>query len=578
MMCRFLPRTPFDADDVTDPWFREYEKEQEGKAGILLGFADELLTDDENEISDTFLPQVHNLQMFVTRADNMRIGASADDLYINLYGSIVAGVIILALFGYVFAVFIMHEIEEDSTSIGALYALGVRQRELLLQYTLIPVLVTGTGGLLGTILGYMDFGVRYQMMDTYNYFSVPEIEVRLIPYILVYGIVLPPLITFVTDLVVIRRSLSKPAVQLLRRERKVPKLSSLRLGKLSFTHVFRIRQMLRESRAALTVLAGMFISLLLIFISVDCWVMCGNIMKSSPEDTRYEYMYLYKYPEKEAPEGGEAAFAKTLKKEIYGYDLDVTILGLPENDRYFGAHTVPGQKEVSVSSAMAQKYGIAVGDTFTLDDEESERLYAFSVREIVQYSPAFYVFMDIGSMRDLFGEADDYYNTVFSDTALSIPSGRLYSTLTRQSIIEAADVFMELMWSMIYVMLGASTIIFVVVMYLMISVMIEHSSYDISLMKIFGYREKEVRSLYLTGNFILVAVGTLVVLPFAKLCIDNLYPLFISNVACGMDLTMNPLIYLLMYAVILALFGAVSLLLHRKLSAITPAEVLKTRE
>ena len=569
---------PFDADDVTDPWFRQYRKELEGSSGILLDFADLLLTDDENELKDTLSPKIHILQLFVKQADNMRIGASADDLYINLYGCLVAGVIILALFGYVFAVFIIHEIEEDSTSIGALYALGIRGKELLVQYTAIPVLVTGIGGILGTLLGYMDFGVRYQMQDTYNYFSVPDLEVRLIPYILIYGIVLPPLITFVTDYIVIRKSLNKPAVQLLRRERKVPKLSSLRLGKLSFTHVFRIRQMLRESRAALTVLAGMFISLLLIFISVDCWVMCGNIMRTSPEDTKYEYMYLYKYPEKEVPEGGEAAYAKTVRKEIFGYHLDVTILGLPENDRYFDAHPVPGKKEVSVSSAMAQKYGLSVGDTFTLDDEETERLYAFTVREIVQYSPAFYVFMDIDSMRDLFDEADDYYNVVFSDTAIDIPAGRLYSTMTRQSIIEAADVFIDLMWSMIYTMLGMSTIIFVVVMYLMISVMIEHSSYDISLMKIFGYREKEVRSLYLTGNFILVALGTLVVLPLAKLCIDKLYPYFISNVACGMDLTMSPVIYLIMYAAILLLFLIVSMFLHRKLSAITPAEVLKTRE
>ena len=40
---------------------------------------------------------------------------------------------------------------------------------------------------------------------------------------------------------------------------------------------------------------------------------------------------------------------------------------------------------------------------------------------------------------------------------------------------------------------------FAIVMYLMIKVMIDRSAQNIALMKVFGYRKKEIKKLYLEG-------------------------------------------------------------------------------
>ena len=62
-------------------------------------------------------------------------------------------------------------------------------------------------------------------------------------------------------------------------------------------------------------------------------------------------------------------------------------------------------------------------------------------------------------------------------------------------------------------------------------VMIDRSAFGISLVKIFGYRMKEIRKLYLNGNFYVIAVGTAVCIPLAKVVMDAMYPLMVSNVA-----------------------------------------------
>ena len=75
-----------------------------------------------------------------------------------------------------------------------------------------------------------------------------------------------------------------------------------------------------------------------------------------------------------------------------------------------------------------------------------------------------------------------------------------------------------------------------------------------------------------------VAVGALVCIPLSKFLMDCIYPSFIPNVACSMVLEFPPYLYLIIYVMVLAVYFVSSALLTRKLSRITPAEVLKNRE
>jgi len=204
--------------------------------------------------------------------------------------------------------------------------------------------------------------------------------------------------------------------------------------------------------------------------------------------------------------------------------------------------------------------------------------YAFSVKEIAQYSPGFFIFMDLDTMREMFGEAEDYYNVLFSDRALDIDAGRLYSTTSRSDVVKGASVFTDLMMPMVYTLTFASIIIFCVVMYLMMKVMIDRSAHNISLIKVFGYRRREIKKLYLDGNFYIIAVGALICLPLSKKLMDMAFPYMISNVTCGFHVDAPLAFYVIAYVLILALYFVINAVLVRKLDRYTPAEVLKNRE
>ncbi|UPA29184.1 ABC transporter permease [Terrisporobacter glycolicus] len=522
--------------------------------------------------------EIDNLSSFVKEEDNPRIKASIDDVSINKYAGIVAGVIIMILFTYVISVFIIHEIEEENVIIGSLYALGVKKNHVIKHYLTIPVIITILGGLVGTILGFTPYGTGLQCASTFSYFSVPDLETLYPTYIILYGVIMPPVVAIIVNYLTINKKLSQPVLKLIRNEKKNNKTSKLNLENLPFIKKFQIRQLLREKRSSFTLILGMFISLLISILALESYELCNNISIKSKEDTKYQYMYTYKYPTKIPPKNGEATYVESLKKEIYGYNLDVTLIGIDDDNKYFD-YNVPNKKsEAIISSSMATKYHLKKGDMLVLNDEVNEINYAFKVKDVVSYSVGLNIFMNIESMRELFDKDDDYYNTVFSDKYLDIPAGRLYSTISKDDISKSSDVFITHMIPMVVMFIVVSIIIFITVMYLMMKVMIDRSALNISLVKIFGFTDKEVKKLYINGNFFTVALGALICIPLAKKCIDQVYPYLVSNVSCGYNITLSMGMYIGLYMGIILCYIIINQLLIRRIKKIMPVDALKNRE
>lgn len=553
------------------------EEAADGSKELVEG-VEELQEEADEMLEEYFTFDIDNLTAFVSSEDNPRVGASIDDVMINKVAGMVAGVIIMILFTYVISVFVVHSIEQESSVIGALYALGVKRKQLMLHYLVLPVIITFLGGVAGCLIGFSPMGVDSQAKDAVVYFSMPSLEPVYPVYLLIYGLVMPPLAAIVVNYLVISKKLKRTALSLMRKEENAKNIKEMNLGRMGFVSRFQIRQILRELRSAAAILGGMFICLLVLMIGLNCYVLCENFRAASVQETKYEYLYSYKYPTEEIPEGGLEGYMESLKKEAFGYNMEVAILGLTKENPYFEARVTNKKNELVISSAVASKFSIKKGEKLVLTDEVNDRDYAFTIVDIIPYNSALYAFMDIDAMRELFEQEEDYFNVVFSKEPLEIESGRLYATTSKQSIEEASEIFVEMMWPMIIMMTTVAAIIFLVVMYLMMKVMIDRSAFSISLMKVFGYRKREIKKLYLDGNFFVVAVGALVCLPLSKVVMDALYPYFISNVAIGLDIAFSWQMYASIYVAIIVLYLVINQLLVKRLAKVNLAEILKNRE
>jgi putative ABC transport system permease protein len=131
---------------------------------------------------------------------------------------------------------------------------------------------------------------------------------------------------------------------------------------------------------------------------------------------------------------------------------------------------------------------------------------------------------------------------------------------------------------MFVTLIGASAVIFGLVMYLMIAVMIDRSSFGISLLKIFGFRRGEIKKLYLDGNRLMIIAGAVIAVPVAKWFMDMIFPSFIGNVACAIHLEFPWYLYLIIFAGILITYELINFFMMGKLGRISQTEVLKNRE
>lgn len=515
---------------------------------------------------------------FVKAADNPRILGAAGDMQMNKQIGLAAGVIVMLLFTYVISVFVVHQIHQESSVIGTLYALGGRKKDFIRHYTTLPALITLAGGLAGAALGFSPLGIPVQMSDTYHYYSVPKLDAVYPVYLIVYSIFMPPLVSVLVNGIVMNKRLSGTALSLIKNEQKAGDCRNFNLGKMGFVRRFQLRQMLREMRTALTVVFGMIIALVIFMLGMDCYMLCRNVKRDSNASVKFEYMYTLTYPAEEVPQGGEACYVKSLSKERMGYTLDISVIGIDGDNKYYGVQPAEGGSSIIIGKSVQEKYGLQTGDLLTLTDKADDSEYVFTVEGISDYANGLAVFMDIDSMRELFGQKNGYYNMLLSDEALDIEEARLYAVTTRSDVERASSVFIDLMKPLIILMIAVSIIIFCAVLYLMTGVMIDRASFGIALIQIFGFRTGEIKRLYLNGNAWIIAVGAAIGIPISKRIMDTLYPWMIANTACGMNLKFPWYLYIIIFAGVMGIYFIVNALLVKKLKRITPAQVLKNRE
>ena len=256
---------------VTDNAFNEF-----GDAGLKYTYAwvndDKSLSDTQqqdkaDEIKD-IISENTIITDFVSQQDNNAIMFLGEDM-----GGDKAMIqwllyIVIAVLAFAFAVTTRNTIEKESSVIGTLRASGYTKGELLRHYIALPIIVTLVSATVGNILGYtamknIVINLRYHSfsMTTYRTFWNTEA--------FILTTVIPVLIIFVINLIVLYRSLSLSPLQFLRHELKnKQKKKSIRLKHGKFLSRFRLRVILQNKSTYVTMFVGIFLASVLMMFGV----------------------------------------------------------------------------------------------------------------------------------------------------------------------------------------------------------------------------------------------------------------------------------------------------------------------
>ncbi|MCD8125015.1 MAG: ABC transporter permease [Lachnospiraceae bacterium] len=560
---------------------------------------------EEKEMSDALMEALAgeiSLETYIPRYLNQAIQFTGEDMGSDRGMMITLLYMVIAILAFVFGITIRHTIAREAGVIGTLRASGYTRRELLAHYMTVPMAVTFCGALLGNVLGYT-LGEDLCAGMYYGSYSLPTYVTCWSGEAFVLTTVIPVLMMAVLDAVILLRDLRLSPLKFLRhdlsrgRGRRALPLPA----RLPFWGRFRVRILLQNAGGYLMMFVGIVFANLLLMFGLGLPAVLDYYQETIEENRLSEYQYMLQMPLDTEKEGRRLESTLSLlyfsyavqtenedAEKFSAYTLtlqqtetrteEVTLYGVEPDSRYVTLNAADG--EIYISSAYAEKYLVGAGDTITLSELYEDTEYELTVTGVYDYEGAICVFMTRSTLNALFGLEEDYFCGYFSDTEITdIDEAYIGSVIDLEALTKISRQLDVSMGSMMLLVDGFAVLIFVVLIYLLSKLVVEKNASSISMVRILGYTEKEIRRLYLSTTTLVVAASLLLSLPLVyRLLVVIFRIMLITSMTGWLPLVLEPVIYVKMFALGMASYGIVAVLEFRRIRRIPMDLALKHAE
>lgn len=549
----------------------------EDKLTIQYSFTVE--NDDDIDAVSDYLKDENLMMSILKRTDNPRI-KSIDDKTATMKAEVILiGIVFIFLISFIFYVMSSASIEKDSTFIGTLFSMGYTRGEIVRHYLKLPLIVTiisSVGGMLAGTLGLSESIGK----ASYSSYSLPSFAGKINAYLIVLCCVMPFVIQMITNGLLLSKRLSITPVRLMRGKTMSGKgFRRVKLENKKFPVKMYIRIMLRGLKNQIVLFFGIFIAMFFLVMGFGMKDTLKEYVKDVDKNSMYEYGYILKAPcependadyQKVTIGGFQVTYSGiNMKLNVYGYEKGQGVDSISEN-----------KNEIVISDSTASKLSLEKGDDFEIYSTELKKNFTLKVTDIVHDPVGLTAFMDRTALNEILEEdnPEDYYNALVSDEELDIPESYLAETMSHSVNKRAAEEMDSMMQTMIIMLIFMAVVVFAAVMFILLKMIIEKSSYSISLMKIFGYTDRENNHFYLNSFFITIVISLAVSMPLDAVLFKSVWPMLNANLVGFVPVKIYPVTYLIIFAFGIAVYLIVTLLLRAKLKRIPMNLILKQRD
>lgn len=514
---------------------------------------------------------------FIKQADNQAIQFTGNDMGSDKAMIIWMLYIIIVVLAFLFAVTIGNTIEKEAAVIGTLRAMGYTKGELVRHYLVLPIAVSFLAAVIGNIIGYtcmkeVVVGMYYGSYSLPTYHTIWNMEA------FVLTTVIPCLLMLAVNVLVLVRKLSCTPLQFLRRDlKKHGRRKAVRLKRGSFFARFRIRVILQNKSAYLTMFLGIMFANLLVLFGMMMLPLLEHYKEDILDSSFAKYQYVLKAPVPTREEDAEPYGVTTLENSE---EEEITVYGITEDSQYLDDLKLPKKKgEVIVSNGFLEKYGLETGEGITLKDSYSGETYKFTVAGSYHYPPTMAVFLSIEDYREMFDLEDTYFNGYFTNHKIEdMDAAVVGSVITENDLTIIADQLEDSMGNMFYLFLVFAVFLYCLILLLLSKIVVEKNALSISLVKILGYSDREIGKIYSLSTTIIVVVSLLVNIPLAYMIMEYLYVMIMMDFNGWMPFYVEPSIYPKMFLIGFGVYLVAMFSSRCKIRHIPMQEALKNME
>lgn len=258
---------------------------------------------------------------------------------------------------------------------------------------------------------------------------------------------------------------------------------------------------------------------------------------------------------------------------------EITIYGYMDNSRYFN---LPGDLEKNhlyVSSDYAQKFSLKPGDKITLKEKFAKDEYTFLVDGIRDMKGTLAVMLPNSEFNRIFDNNEEDYVGYVSDTEITdIEKKSIAQVITKDDLVKMANQLSHSLGSMMNIFSYACVFMAVLVIYLLTKLIIEKNSGSISMVKVLGYTNREIRRLYVHLTTIIVIISTAITGYISLYFVAWLWKMIMYQMTGWFVFEMDSFSFIRCLLMVILAYVAVALIDMRRIKRIPMTAALKDVE
>ncbi|SHM60543.1 ABC transporter permease [Ruminococcus flavefaciens] len=486
---------------------------------------------EEKEKSDSFLKvlisqtavseEEQEIKEYVPAYLSEAINFATDDMGNDKAMGGVLLYILTAVLAFIFAVTISTTLEKEASVIGTLRASGYTKGELVRYYMSAPLIIGVFAAIVGNILGYTVFKDIIVGMYRASY-SLPSYKTLWTSEAFIRTTIIPIAIMLIINLIVIVYSLRLTPLRFLRHDlKRSRRKKAIRLPRWKFFSRFRMRVFLQNIPNYIMLFVGITFVMVLLSMAVGMPTTLSSYKESVDEMMFADHQIILTSTKdsdgnviETNSEGAERFSMVSLNYKRKGFTEEVMVYGSEEGSRYikldkgyFGS----GSNAVYVSKAFADKYDIKKDDMIDLSEKYENKDYRWRVYDIFDYSAGIAVFMSNDMFRSEFGKKEGYFTGYFTDEEITdIDEKYIAKVITSDDVAKIANQLDNSLGAYMSYFQYLCVIISAAVLYLLTKIIIEKNERSISMVKILGYRDGEISSLYMITTALVTIITELI--------------------------------------------------------------------
>lgn len=484
--------------------------------------------------------------------------------------------IIVVIIAFIFAITTSNTIAKEAGVIGTLRATGYTKWEIVRHYLTLPMLVVLAGAVVGNILGYTVLK-DYAASAYYGSYSLPTYVTLWNPQAFINTTVIPIIIIFVIDLLMLARKLSLSPLQFIRHDlSRRKKKKAFRLNtRIGIMKRFRLRVLFQNMPNYIIMIIGALLGNVLVMFGLVLGPVLDNYQQEITSNLLADHQYLLK-AQVETENKDAEKFSATTLKTIEGAlkSEEITVYGIAKSSRYVDLPL--DNNEVYISNAYSEKHGIKAGDEITLMEQFGSKEYKFRVGGIYYYPSTLTVFMDKDAFNEKFDCDKDYFTGYFSKSEISdIDDLYIATEITVDDLTKVSRQLTRSMGNMMNIFVFFGVIMYVLIIYLLSKIIIEKNAQSISMTKILGYRNSEINGIYIATTAIVTVVTLLVTIPLSDYLLGQLFVFFMRDYPGWLPYRSFVPVYVKTALIGIGSFAVIALALTRKIKKVPLADALK---